>query len=349
MGDAGGEAAGHATGAWREARPFVRGVSWWDGDRCVRADPAEGAKLPVETWARAQMPVGVRLEFEAEGPFEVRYRAGALGTVDALREGCRHWEALRGEERIALVPETPREGERVLRLDWPGGPGVLYPPEGYAPVLLAVRGARPAPQQPRWLVYGDSITEGWSATTPSLGWPAVAGRALGLDTVNLGYTGSAHGEPTSARQVASLAGSVVTLAFGCNCWTGVPCSTGLMAETVTAFLHLVRAGHPRTPLLVVSPLVRPEAEGTPNALGATLAGLRTAMEEAVRARRTAGDDRLALLPGAGLVGPEHLVDGVHPDDAGHARVAAAVTRTLRTELGVAAGWQARGRDGGRAG
>ncbi|WP_326692016.1 MULTISPECIES: hypothetical protein [unclassified Streptomyces] len=33
------------------------------------------------------MPVGVRLEFTAEGPFEVRYRAGALGTVDPLREG----------------------------------------------------------------------------------------------------------------------------------------------------------------------------------------------------------------------------------------------------------------------
>ncbi|WP_341483234.1 SGNH/GDSL hydrolase family protein [Streptomyces tubbatahanensis] len=324
-------------GGWQDAGPFLRGVAWWDGDRCVRADPADAARLPVATWARARMPVGVRLEFVARGPFEVRYRAAALGTVDALREGSRLWEALRDGERITAVPETPREGARVLRVDWPGGPGVLYPPEGYAPVLLGVRGAEPAPRRPRWLVYGDSITEGWSASAPSLGWPAVAGRTLGLDTVNLGYTGSAHGELASAEQLAGLPGSVLTLAFGCNCWTGVPYSTGLMGETVTAFLRLVRAGHPRTPLLVVSALPRPEAEREPNALGATLAGLRTAMEEAVRARIAAGDDRLALLPGAGLIGPGHLVDGVHPDDAGHALVASAVVRALRDELDVPSG------------
>ncbi|WP_030406837.1 MULTISPECIES: GDSL-type esterase/lipase family protein [Streptomyces] len=314
---------------WQDAEPFVRGVAWWDGDRCVRADPADSARLPVQTWARALMPVGVRLEFTADGPFEVRYRAGALGTVDALREGCRAWEVLRDGERVARIPETPSEEVRVLRVDWPGGQGVLHPPEGYAPVLLGVRGARPAPRQPRWLVYGDSITEGWSASAPSLGWPARAGRALGLDTVNLGYSGSAHGEPAAAQQLASLPGDAVTVAFGCNCWTGVPFSAGLMAETVTAFLRLVRAGHPRTPLLVLSPLPRPEAERTPNPLGATLAELRAAMEGAVRARQTAGDERLTLLSGADLVGPEHLVDGVHPDDTGHALIADAVTRTLR--------------------
>ncbi|NSC20561.1 GDSL family lipase [Streptomyces albus subsp. chlorinus] len=325
---------GDAADRWQDARPFVRGVGWWDGDRCVRADPADAARLPLATWARAVMPVGVRLEFTAKGPFEVRYRAGALGTVDALREGGRAWEVLRDGERLAVVPETPSEEERVLRVDWPGGSGVLHPPEGYSPVLLGVRGARPAPPRPRWLVYGDSIVEGWSAAMPSRGWPARAGRALGLDTVNLGYSGSAHGEPASAQQLAALPGEVLTVAFGCNCWRGVPYSAGLLAETVDAFLGLVRAGHPRTPLLVVSPLARPDAERTPNPLGATLAELRTAMEEAVRARIARGDGRLALLPGAGLVGPDRLVDGVHPDDEGHARIASAVARALREELGV---------------
>ncbi|MFE0877741.1 GDSL-type esterase/lipase family protein [Streptomyces smyrnaeus] len=322
-------------GDWQHARPFVRGVSWWDGERCVRADPADAQRLPLELWARAAIPVGIRLEFTAPGPFEVRYRAGALGTVDALRDGCRAWEALRPDgERVALLPETPREEVRVLRVDWPGGPGVLHTPEAYAPVLLAVRGAEPAPPRPRWLVYGDSITEGWSATAPSRGWAALAGRELGWDTVNLGYTGSAHGEPATAQQLATLPGAALTVAFGCNCWTGVPCSAALMAQMTSAFLQLVRTGHPRTPLLVVSPLQRPEAEHTPNALGATLADLRSAQEGAVRARIAEGDDSLALLPGAGLVTAEQLVDGVHPDDTGHALVAAAVVRALREEFGV---------------
>ncbi|GAA2593654.1 GDSL-type esterase/lipase family protein [Streptomyces axinellae] len=317
------------TGHWRAAGPYLRGVGWWDGERCVRADPHDATRLPLDTWARAAVPVGVRLEFTAQGPFEVRYRASTLGTVDALREGTTAWEALREDgERVALVPDAPREGERVVRIDWPGGPGVLYPPVAYCPVPLGVRGAEPAPALPRWLVYGDSITEGWSAGGPALSWPPLAGRALGLDPVNLGYAGSARGELPSAEQLAGLPGAAITLAFGCNCWTGVPHSPSLLYEVTRAFLELVRTGHPRTPLLVVSPLPRPEAERAPNALGATLGDLRAAVEEAVRDRMAAGDGELALLPGAGLLGRGHLVDGVHPGDAGHALVASAVAETL---------------------
>ncbi|RFC75044.1 hypothetical protein [Streptomyces sp. AcE210] len=101
-----------------------------------------------------------------------------------------------------------------------------------------------------------------------------------------------------------------------------------MYETTLAFLAAVRIGHPRTSLLVVSPLRRPDAEVTPNALGATLAQLRDAVERATRDTVPHGDDRLALLPGAGLVTPAHLVDGVHPGDEGHAFLARAVAENL---------------------
>lgn len=93
-------------------------------------------------------------------------------------------------------------------------------------------------------------------------------------------------------------------------------------------------------------MLRPDAEQTPNRLGVTLAELRTSMEEAVvdlmRARSDSGsrsgsgsgsgDKRLALLPGRDLIGPEQLADGVHPDDKGHAALAAAVAEALRTTL-----------------
>ncbi|WP_311137129.1 hypothetical protein [Streptomyces sp. I6] len=78
------------------------------------------------------------------------------------------------------------------------------------------------------------------------------------------------------------------------------------------------------PLLVVSPVLRPDAETTRNALGATLRDLRTAMEEAARDLAASGDTRLALLPGAGLLAADDLADGLHPNDRGHARIAAAV-------------------------
>ncbi|WP_424214750.1 GDSL-type esterase/lipase family protein [Streptomyces sp. BI20] len=328
---------------WQDPRPLLRGVAWWDprADRPVRARPEDTGRLPWDMGERATLPIGVRLEFrlDAERParaVELRYRAEVPPAGTPLWEfahGFALWDRT-GPLAEVFAPPAP---EGVVRLELPAraptGTLLLYPPEGRAPRHVAVRGIGgpllPAPAGPRWVVHGDSITEGWSATRPAHGWAAVAGRALGWDTVNLGYAGGARGELAVAEQLAALPADVLTLAFGTNCWHAVPHTAPLLEATARTFLELVRQGHPRTPLLMVSPVLRPEAERTPNRVGATLGALREAMERAVLARIAAGDDRLALLPGRGLLGVGHLPDGLHPDDAGHLRLGGAVVGALR--------------------
>jgi len=95
----------------------------------------------------------------------------------------------------------------------------------------------------------------------------------------------------------------------------------MFREQTRAFLTVVRQGHPDTPIVVTSPILRPDAEGTPNVLGATLADLRGAMEEVARERIAAGDSRLVLVEGGGLIGPDDLPDGIHPGDHGHSVLA----------------------------
>lgn len=329
------DADGTAT-AWLAPGPFLRGVAWVDGDRPVRADPADTERLPWDTGERATLPIGVRLEFLARGAHavEVLYRAAVPGPADALRDLAHNFSLW---DRHGMVREvfTDPAAEAVVRIGLPGGPGpyTVHPPEAQAPLVLGLRGVggalAPAPAAPRWVVHGDSITEGWWSTRPAHGWPAVAGRALGWDTVNLGYAGAARGELATAEQLAVLPADVLTLAFGTNCWTRVPYTAALLYETTRVFLDLVRQGHPRTPLLLVSPVLRPDAERTPNRLGATLGALRDAMERAARDRIAAGDGRLALLPGRDLLGPEHLADGLHPNDAGHRALGLAVVTALR--------------------
>ncbi|MFJ8212197.1 GDSL-type esterase/lipase family protein [Streptomyces sp. NPDC096033] len=322
--------------AWLDPGPFLRGIAWLDQDRPVRADPADTERLPWDTGERATLPIGVRLEFLAHGAHavEIHYRAAVPGPTDTLRDlahGFSLWD------RHGMVREvfTDPAAEAVVRVPLPGGAGpfTVHPPEAQSPLVLGVRGIggalAPAPPTPRWVVHGDSITEGWWATRPAHGWPAVAGRALGWDTVNLGYAGAARGELATAEQLASLPADALTLAFGTNCWTRVPYTAALLYETTRVFLDLVRQGHPRTPLLLVSPVLRPDAERTPNRLGATLGALRDAMERAARERIAAGDGRLALLPGRDLLGPEHLADGLHPNDAGHRTLGLAVVTALR--------------------
>ncbi|MGW0906663.1 GDSL-type esterase/lipase family protein [Streptomyces sp. NPDC002853] len=381
-------------------REFVRGVPWWaENGRMTRADPADRERLPRDTWERAGLPAGIRLEFTARGvtTVELTYTASPPSPTDAYSTAPPVFTLLTasdsdsGEARagsdvstangdnrtranhpsktaddrttadgpakdstpptqrnadttapdphtraaVAPTPEptpetpaTPGTHTARMELTCADGDFVLHLPETLRPVLTGLRpvgggSLRPRRRQPRWLVYGDSIVEGWSTSRPHLAWPARAGRALGVETVNLGYAGAARGELASAEQLASLDADLITLAFGTNCWSRVPHSARLLYETTRAFLELVRRGHPDVPLLVVSPVVRPDAETVPNALGATLRDLRTAME------RAALDAGAGLLPGGGLLDAGHLVDGVHPGDAGHAILADAVASALR--------------------
>ncbi|MFI1101563.1 GDSL-type esterase/lipase family protein [Streptomyces melanogenes] len=325
---------------WLDPEPFLRGVAWrGTSGRPLRADPAQLGRLPLDVVERAALPVGVRLEFTAEGAsaVEIRYRAEVPEPSQPLAPLAHTFSVWTSERQVAETT-VPPAGEALVRLQLrPGtGPFTVHPPQAVASRILALRGIggalRPAPAQPRWLVHGDSITEGWWSTRPAHAWPAVAGRALGLDTVNLGYAGSARGELATAGQLASLPADVLTLAFGTNCWSDVPSSAPLLYETTRAFLALVRRGHPRTPLLLLSPLPHPAAEHTPNALGATLSALRAAMESAARDRVAGGDNHLHVFPGGDLLTPEDLADGLHPNDEGHRKIAAAVAKALAPHL-----------------
>ena len=114
------------------------------------------------------------------------------------------------------------------------------------PTVISVQGVggtvEPAPAQPRWVAYGDSVAEGWVASAPALAWPAITGREHGLDVVNMGYAGAARGEIASAEQIAGLGADVISVSHGTNCWTRTPHSAGMMREAVRGFLEVIRQG-----------------------------------------------------------------------------------------------------------
>jgi lysophospholipase L1-like esterase len=325
-----------------QPEPFLRGCAWPGTDDIPypRADPADLARLPIDTVDAARVPASVRFEFVGDADVvelayttrtnEFGYRGPGAGTTFAL---------FRGEKQVD-------EGEAVLgdgtvRLTTGGDPderAVVYLPEGMRPVVHAISALNgtiePAPRAPRWLAYGDSIAEGWIASGPSGAWPAIAARDRALDVVNLGYAGSARGELVSAEQIAALDADVISVSHGTNCWTRIPFSAAMFRENTRAFLTLVRQGHPETPIVVTSPVLRPDAEATPNRLGATLADLRAAMEDVAHECIAAGDERLTLVPGRGLLERDDLPDGIHPGDDGHRTLAAAFGGAVREALEV---------------
>jgi lysophospholipase L1-like esterase len=321
--------------------PFVRGCGWPAAVDVAypRADPDDLARLPLDTATSAQLPVGVRLELvgdAAEVELGYRTRTADLGYRGA--GAGTSFVAYRAGETVDEAPAQLGGGTARLSLGR-GDPDervIVYLPEGMRPVVESITPlggtVAPAPAQPRWLAYGDSITEGWVASSPAAAWPAITGRDAGLDVVNLGYAGAARGELVSAEQLARLPAAVISISHGTNCWSRVPFSAALLREGTRAFLTLVRGGHPDTPIVVTSPVLRPDAEATPNPLGATLADLRAVMEEVAAERRAAGDEHLTLIPGGGVLTPDDLPDGIHPGDQGHRTLAAVFGAAVRDAL-----------------
>ena len=312
-----------------QPEPFLRGCAFGPAlgvpyPRAAVEPP--GDRLPADTLAVAALPVGVRFEWTGDAraivvdyeTFEddLGYRGDGAGRSFAL---------YRGVERIDEQPA--RLGRHRVELAAGDGEGLcsLYLPEGMKPLvhgLVGVGGTMaPPPARPRWLCYGDSIAEGWIASGPSGAWPAIAGRERSLDVVNLGYAGAARGEIVSAEQLSSLSADVLSVSHGTNCWSRTPHSAAMFRAGLEGFFALLRQGHPDTPVVAISPIVRPDAEETPNVLGATLAALRRAFEEVVQARVEGGDRNLSLVEGAPLVDAAQLPDGIHPGDEGHRALA----------------------------
>jgi lysophospholipase L1-like esterase len=316
-----------------EPGPFLRGVPWPGDDRIAypRAKPEDFNRLPFDTWWQAQIPVGVRLEFVGDArEVEINYRTRTDKLGPRGDGGGRAFSAWRGGTRIADAPAELGGGSARFSLD-PGSadrPVTIYLPEGMKPEILDVLpfggSIQPAPAEPRWVAYGDSVAEGWMASEPAMAWPAIVGREHRLDVMNLGYAGAARGEIVSAEHIADLRADVISITHGTNCWTRIPHSVGMFREGLSAFLSIVREAHPATPVIVSSPIVRPDAETTPNRLGATLLDLRAAMEEVVLDRIHGGDPWLELVPGRDIVREDQLADAIHPNDDGHRALAAAI-------------------------
>ncbi|MFS0885532.1 SGNH/GDSL hydrolase family protein [Aeromicrobium sp. 179-A 4D2 NHS] len=208
--------------------------------------------------------------------------------------------------------------------------------------------AVPAGDRRVWLHHGSSISHGSNALTPTGTWPAIAAAVAGVDLVNLGFGGSALLDPATARTMRDLPADVISVKIGINLVNADLMRVRGFVAAMHGFLDTIREGHPRTPLLVVSPILCPIHEDTPGpgrpdpaTLGTdavrfiaggdpaevaqgklTLRVIRDELRRIVEARRV-DDPHLHHLDGLELHGAADeavhpLPDALHPDAATHA-------------------------------
>jgi lysophospholipase L1-like esterase len=331
------------TGASQAIGELVRGVAFAPRPRLPYPRLSAEAERNVLATTRlaSLVPAGLHLALRTDG-VGVRARATYRVQRDPLYAWAEPALTLwHGNEQIATAPVRP--GRTATELEVPpqaqGARLALHFPAHLCPEVEGVDAVEgelePACGLPRWIAYGDSITAGWSAPAPGSDWVSRTARGLELDAVNLGFAGAAHGDAAVAQDVAALPAELVTIAFGTNCWTRRPHTPDQLAVALRRFVTTVRGTQPDTPIVVISPLLRPEAEEVRNSVGATHAELRARIEATTEALLDEGMARLSLIPGRDLIGPKDLVDGLHPGAAGHERLAFQLTVALRTALETA--------------
>lgn len=180
------------------------------------------------------------------------------------------------------------------------------------------------------VLYGTSILQGGCASRPGTAYTNILSRSIPLQFLNLGFSGNGKGEPEVARTIAEIADpALFVLDYEANVDT-----VEKMAETLPAFIGILRERHPDVPILVVSK-IRFAMERFAEPMLQLHEGRKKAQQETVERLRREGDAHIHFFDGSALLGDdddECTVDGVHPNDLGFMRMAQSLEPTIRQLL-----------------
>ncbi|WP_237745210.1 GDSL-type esterase/lipase family protein [Kribbella catacumbae] len=269
-------------------------------------------------WSRACTPAGVHGRWRtAARQLRLEIRGGPVprGAVDVLVDGTLHSRCRVGE------------GEQLVQVDLPGTNSEI---DIWLPHLekVSVRElAFDAPAVPlredrvRWTTYGSSITQSGAAAGPSETWPALVARANKWDAFALGLDGECHLDPVAARAIRDTPADLISLCIGINIYSRSTFSGRTLPGQVEAFLTTVRERHPLTPIVVITPLIALRREGQVNAVGLTLADVRSCVSLGVGSLIDRGDHAVHLIDGRTILSQTEALalysDDVHPTAAGY--------------------------------
>lgn len=181
----------------------------------------------------------------------------------------------------------------------------------------------------RWLVYGDSITQGANCSVPSNTWVDIVSRKLGLKTANIAIGGHGRAELVIAEAIASRDDfDVLSLHMGANALDEAG-----FAGRLKKFILIIREKHPFEKIFVATPIIHCP-ENFFDSVSNKLKDTRVRMEKTVMELQNAGDKNLYLIDGNKILGDTQgmLRDMVHLDDFGMLRYADNLVKLMMPSL-----------------
>lgn len=316
---------------WDGIAALVRDGEWWQPWR-LPPGRIETAHAPDLT-QRARMPAGARIAVRTDA-------TGMTVPVDGDVESS-PMDVLVAGERIGRFAIAPGHG--VVKIPLPSG---VQDVEFWLPQFgqtrigkLAFSGHTevvPARREgPRWITYGSSITQCRSADGPSETWPALVSRRHDWRLTCLGFGGECHLDPVVARTMRDTPADLVSMCLGINVYGRGSFHPRSFSSAVSGFIETVRDGKPGTAIVVITPIISPDREQTPNLVGMTLAQVRDDVATAVETLTRLGDPDLHLVDGRDLLDEGEaglLHDGLHPSAEGYRHIADRLAPRLKRVL-----------------
>ncbi|MBI2686506.1 MAG: SGNH/GDSL hydrolase family protein [Acidobacteria bacterium] len=328
----------------QDAKFTINGLPWLAENKgeLIRLPRRLEAELPKPVWNLGLSPSGGRIRFRTNStqiairveypspPNMANMHAFGQTGVDLYIDGS--------YRSTAIAPKDAEKGKTVEHVFFANAPKQsrditlylpLYKPANVISIGVDDDAAIERPRRfsnPKPVVfYGTSITQGGCASRSGLSYQAILARRLNLDFVNLGFSGNGKGEPVVAGMVAELDASLFILDFSQN-----NPNIDALREVYEPFLNTVRAKHPDTPIVAITPIASADNS-------ARFQQYREHIREVVNRRIASGDKRLTLVEGYSLLGPSQLdglVDGVHPNDLGFQWMADGLAPTIAKTLNL---------------
>ena len=184
--------------------------------------------------------------------------------------------------------------------------------------------------------YGSSITQGGCASRPGNAYQNIVSRALEIDHINLGFSGSARGEDEIVDYIKSLE----MYAFVCDYDHNATIIKDL-ERTHLRMYQRIREAHPDVPYIIMSKVDFDQAyvdtlvNNTPPDTYNSSITRRDIIMDTYRYARENGDKNVYFIDGESVFrgySDMATVDTVHPGDLGFMLMARAVTETVKRAI-----------------
>jgi hypothetical protein len=190
-----------------------------------------------------------------------------------------------------------------------------------------------APKRPgidlnkRVVIYGSSIVQGASASRPGMAYPAIIQRKLGVDVINLGFSGSAKMEMAVAKYLATVSADCYVL----DC---IPNQTkDQIDERALPFIKYLKSQHPETPIVLIESVIR-ENGYFDRQVGNNVTRQNESIRRVYHALKNEKYKDIFYITAKQLIGNDHeaTIDGTHLTDLGFTRISETINKVLEQAI-----------------